>query len=146
MSERVESLENKCAMLVELCQVDSASAGPPLLPIFMPDVVTGLSGIDSSSRMLSSAVSGLPNSAGVVKLSDGEVDSVSVGKSYAGKVSGIVVSGVGVSAAPGANVSKPVLSVTSVAGKSGRLVSAGRLGEKSVMGVCDAVDLGSQVC
>ena len=146
MSERAESLEDICDMSVNLCQVDSSSAGPPLLPIFMPDVISGLNGIGSSSRVLSSAVSGLPMSAGVVKLSDGEVDSVSVGKNYVDKISTIVVSGVGVSAAPGANISEPVLSVTSVAGKSGRLVSVGKLGEKSVKGVCGANDLGSQVC
>ena len=146
MSERVESFENKCAMLVELCQVDSASAGPPLLPMFVPDVVTGLSGIESSPSKLTSAVSGLPNSAGVVKISDGEVDYVSVGKSCAGEVSGVVVPGIGVSAVPGANIREPVPSVAAVAGKSGRLVSVDRLGVKSVEGLCGAIDLGSQVC
>ena len=146
MSERAESLEDICDMSVNLCQVDSSSAGPPLLPVFMPDVTSGLDGIGSSSRVLSLAVSGLPMSAGVVKISDGKVDSVSLGKSYADKVSNIVGSGVGVSAASGAVVSRPGLSVTSVSGGSGRLISVGGLDERSVMGVCGKDGLGSQVC
>ena len=146
MSERAESLEDICDMSGNLRQVDSSSAGPPLLPIFMPDVISGLNGIGSSSRVLSSAVSGLPMSAGVVKLSDGEVDSVSVGKKYADKISTVVVSGVGVSAASGANVSRPGLSVTSVTGESGRLVSVSGLDERTIMGVCGTDGLGSQVC
>ena len=146
MSERVQSLEDICDMLVDLCQVDSSSAGPPLLPVFMPDVTSGLDVIGSSSRVSSLAVSSLPVSDGVVVISGGEVVSVSVGESYVDKVSNIVGSGVGVSAASGAVVSRPGLSVTSVTGESGRLVSVGGLNDRSVMGVCGKDGLGSQVC
>ena len=146
MSERVESLEDICVMLVDLCQVDSSFAGPPLLPVFMPDVTSGLDVIGSSSRVSSLAVSSLPVSDGVVVISGGEVVSVSVGESYVDQVSNIVGSGVGVSTASGAVVGRPGLSVASVTGESGRLVSVGGLDERSAMGVCGKDGLGSQVC
>ena len=133
-------------MLVDLCQVDSASAGPPLLPVFLPDVSSGLDGVGSSFKVASLAVSGLQVSDRAADISGDEMVSVSVGESPVSEVSDTVGSGIGVSTVSGSVVSRPGLSVFLVSGESGRLVLVGELDERPAMGVCGIDGLGSQVC
>ena len=130
-------------MLVELCQVDSASTVPPLLLVFVPDISSGLGRVGSSFKVASLTMSGLRVSDETKDIPGGEVIS---NESPMSKVSDSVGVGVGVSNVSGFGVSKTSLSVSLVLGESGCLVLLGEPNVRSATRVCGIDGIRSQVC